>query len=80
MKLRLQALEQQMRWAKFAFESSPAKFTNNIMQQIRKVKYYDLYNEHSALMVEYAEHLKTVQVMVNNEIEFEVINGKIHLI
>lgn len=80
LKTRILFIEQQMRWIKYAVECSPAKFTNNIIQQIRKVKYHDLYNEHTELMVQYAEHLKLVKLLVANEIEFEIIKDKIHLI
>lgn len=80
LRIAIQAIELKMKWAKFAYEYSHPRYTNTAIQQIRKASYYDLYVEHTDLMVQYAEHLKLVSILVSNQIEFEIINGQIHLL
>jgi hypothetical protein len=64
---------------KFAYEQSPIQFRTHDIQRARLLLWNDLYPKYLLMLDEYIDRNHTIKILIANEIEFEIINGQIHI-
>lgn len=77
--LELQQLSAKIIIAKYALHCSPPQFRTDLMQLFRIKKIKELEYEFDQKLNEYTEQNETIKILLANEIEFGIIEGKIHI-